>query len=160
MFASEELDYRKAKWQVVDNHFIYRLQFDYGLTESYYHPDGWYAIVKDSEGHWYIIAYIGCAWDGATKYPDFLWMMVPSLVHDILHWLIKRGIIAEIYNDVIDMELELAVINGKEPIPWHQGGNSKTVRKIRARIIRRATNTADEVTDTSTADIKHRKVRA
>ena len=160
MHHSTDLEYRKTKWQVVGHHFIYKLRFDYRLKEDYYHPDGWYGVFRGMDRCWYVIAYIGCAWDGATKYPDFLWMMVPSLVHDILHWLIKRGIIGERFNDLIDMELEYAVVHGKQPIPLRQGGNSKFTRTVRARIIRIGANTADEVFDTTTEDVRHRKVRA
>lgn len=156
---SENLFYRRVKWQVTDNHFIYELQYEYGITEEFHHPLGYYSVMKNSRGKWCVIAYIGCTWDGATKYPDFLWMMFPSLVHDILHWLIKRGVIHVRYNDVIDLELEQMIIHGGQPIPWYQGGNSNTVRRIRAKLILRATNTADEKLDLETSDIEIRSVK-
>lgn len=159
MIPSIKLIYRKAKWQVVSNHFYYRLAYDYGIKEDYHHPEGWYSVIRQ-DGAWYVVAYVGCAWDGATKYPDYLWMMAPSLVHDILHWLIKRGVIAEHYNDVIDLELHHAIVHGKEPIPLLQGGNSEIVRKIRAWIILRGTNTADEKTiSASSNDLPIRSVK-
>ena len=54
---------------------------------------------------WYITAYAGCCWDGPTWFPDFEWMKLPSLIHDILHWLIAEGCIDERSNDAIDAEL-------------------------------------------------------
>jgi hypothetical protein len=158
--SSDELKYRRVKWQVTEEAVAFMCKYDYGLPNgfSWLHPHGYYGV-SVADGTTYLVAFVGCAWDGATKYPDFLWMMAPSLKHDILHWLIKRGIIEEHYNDVIDLELYYAILEGKEPIPLRQGGNSKFVRKLRAHLILRATNTADEVTDTSTADIEVRKVK-
>jgi|GEM_PF-5394460 len=141
MIPTTRLHSRRVKHQVTVE-FVYKLEYEYGLVEDFHHPLGYYSVVW-WKGSWYVIAHIGCAWDGATLYPDYAWMMVPSLVHDILLWLTGRGIIREIYNDVIDLELYLAIINGKEPIPWRQGGNSKIVRKIRASIVLRGVNTAD-----------------
>jgi hypothetical protein len=158
LHQSNTVSYRRVKWQITST-FIYKLRYSYGLTEDFHHPKGWYSVVKGEDGAWYLIAHVGCAWDGATLYFDYLWMMVPSLVHDILHWLIKRGVIHEIYNDVIDLELEQAIIHGKEPIPWRQGGNSKIVRRLRAKIILRGTNLADEKTLTGDFnDIKIERV--
>jgi hypothetical protein len=159
MITSTHLDYRRVKWQVTVT-FVHKLRYSYGLTEDYSHPDGWYSVIKGDDGEWYLIAHIGCAWDGATLYPDYAWMIIPSLIHDILHWLIKRGVIHEIYNDVIDMELQLAIIHGKEPIPWRQGGNSKLVRRIRAKIILLGTHTADEKKLIGKSDVQIRKVLA
>lgn len=156
MRASTELHYRRAKWQVTE-FFVYPLRYTYGLKEDWTHPNGWYGVTRQ-HGQWFLWAAVGCAWDGATKYPDYSWMMAPSLVHDILHWLIKRGVISTIYNDVIDLELKVAILNGKEPIPWWQGGNSKLTRKVRAYIILRGTNIANEKLDPDTPDVEQRSV--
>lgn len=147
---------------MVNEPIVFELFYHFGLTEDWHHPEGYYSFVQGLYGNpnkWYIIAWPGCAWDGASKYPDYKWMMAPSLRHDILHWAIKRGIIDTIYNDVIDLELYQAILTGEEPIPWRQGGNSKTVRKVRAKIICRATHTADEKLDPDTPDIEWRKVK-
>lgn len=162
MFDTEKMGYRGARWQVVGKPVAFRLRYEYGFKEDWHHPDGWYSVMllKDAWGDedWHVVAWRGCAWDGATKYPDFKWMIGPSLLHDILHWLIKRGIIAEHYNDVIDLELKEAIIHGKEPIPWYQGGNSMAVRKLRAHLVLRGTNLADEKKVIGATDMKHKEV--
>lgn len=153
--------YRRAKWQVTGSPIVFELYYDYGFTEDWHHPDGYYSVMQGLYGDptkWYVVAWPGCAWDGASLYPDFRWMMMPSLRHDILHWLIKRGLIPEIYNDVIDLELYQAILNGKEPIPLRQGGNSKFVRKLRAKAVCRATHLADEKLDASGPDIQWKRV--
>ncbi len=119
--------------------FIYRLKYDYGIQGEWAHPDGWYRIVA-SNGSWWIIVSPGCCWDGATMYFDWIWMMYPSLIHDILHWLIKRGVISVLHNNLIDQELEHMVRTTTVRIPWWQGGEHS--KPARARIIRRATNVA------------------
>ena len=43
---------------------------------------------------------------------------------------------------MIDLELEDSILNSKTPIPWRQGGFIP--KKLRARMIRRATNTCNE----------------
>lgn len=55
----------------------------------------------------------GCCWDGPTWFPDFEWMMKPSLIHDVLHWLIANGTIPEEQNDLIDEELGLWIQENK-----------------------------------------------
>ena len=37
----------------------------------------------------------GYCWDGATAYPDFKWIMTPSLVHDAFCQLNKLGLISD-----------------------------------------------------------------
>lgn len=81
-------------------------------------------------------------WDGATHYPDWKFMMMPSAKHDVLHWLIMHGIIPEGMNNMIDKELEDSILQSYTPIPWNEGG--LIPKKVRARMIRRATNTANE----------------
>lgn len=156
MNQSDFLSYKPAKWQVTEI-LVFKLVYHYGITEDWDHPRGWYSIVERDDGC-YLIVYGGCAWDGATLYPDYAWMIVPSLVHDVLLYLVARGVIDERYNDVIDSELYWAIIDGKEPIPLLQGGNSKFVRKLRAKIVLRGVNTADTKNQSKTEDIKHRRV--
>lgn len=75
----------------------------------------WYALVRRPDG-WYLIGKVGCAWDFATKFIAFDWVIEASLGHDILHWLIAKGILPEACNDLIDHELaEIAKVRGKAP---------------------------------------------
>lgn len=76
--------------------------------------------------------------------PDHDFMMAPSLIHDILHWLIRRNIIDEDKNDIIDYELERAINYYNVSPPAWQGGNLFGLKKWRAKWIRRATHTCDE----------------
>ena len=87
----------------------------------------WYALKKKEDG-WYIIAYPGCVWDGATMFIDFEWIRQGSLGHDILLWLVALGIIDESKNDLIDHELE-HIINARAKVPKFGG---KSLLKFRA----------------------------
>lgn len=90
----------------------------------------YYSISEDGV----LVAYRGCCWDGATWFPDFEWMMIPSLIHDILHWLIAKGVIPESENDLIDKEL----------VSW-VAPNSNRLKVLAARrLIKRATNLVDQ----------------
>ena len=141
MKASTEIVVQDGMKHRLGEDFYYKIHFSYGTEYEYHHPTGYYSMVQHKH-EWWIRARKGCCWDGATKYPDYQWMLYPSLIHDILHWMIKRGVIEERYNFLIDRELEYMVRTSKTPIPWWQGGNK--TRPIRAYIIRRATNTSDE----------------
>lgn len=157
---STELALRRVKWQVTGAPVVFKLHYQFGIKEDWNHPEGWYSVregIYGDPGNWYIIAWPGCAYDGVTKYPDYDWLLPHAMRHDILHWLIKRGVIREKYNDVIDLELERSIVMGKEPIPWRQGGNSKLVRKIRAKFILRGTNLANE-RGSSAPDIKTKRL--
>lgn len=121
---------------------FYMLQEKYEFTGEFKHPQSYYQLLKDDTGRWWIIAHVGCCWDGPTKYWDYEWMMHPSLIHDILHWLIGWGVLSEEHNDTIDRELELLILNSKAKIPWWQGGNMS--KPLRARMVRRATGLANE----------------
>jgi hypothetical protein len=131
---SSELVYQDGMKYRLAEDFVYELELDYGLTEDFHHPLRYYSVVKKGNS-WFIIVRKGCCWDGATMYFDWKWMMYPSLVHDVLHWLIKRGVIDEIYNDRIDEELRLMVLGTRTRVPF---------RKIRARAIQKATHLANE----------------
>lgn len=155
--SSKVLTYRKAKWQVAGKDFYHKLVFDYGLEEGFEHPSGYYSLKEDSSGNWWLIAHVGCAWDGVTGYFDKKWMMGPSLVHDILHWLTRRGIIEEKFNGLIDREFERAIIDGKEPISFFGGGNSKWNRKRRAKYAYNSVRFIDEKRSEK-PDIRLRKI--
>lgn len=99
----------------------------------------------NNDYHWattdgFIGAHVGCGWDGATKFPDYDWIMEGSLGHDILHWLIADGIVPEDQNDLIDAELE-QIILARAPIPRIGG---MWMLKYHARKVRRATGLVDE----------------
>ena len=121
---------------------MYPLFYDYGLQKDFIHPDGYYAVIKDHDGCWWLLIFPECCWDGATFYWDYQWMMLASLVHDILHWLIKRGIIDEKYNFLIDKELQHLVLTSNIKIPWYQGGEMS--KPFRAWIIKTGTALANE----------------
>lgn len=122
--------------------FVYKLYYDYEPEKEFKHPQGYYELKKDEHGEWWIFAHYGCCWDGPSGYWDFKFMQFPSLIHDILHWLIGWGAIDEKYNDTIDDELEHAIRVAKTRIPIWLGG--KLLKNVRARIVRRATNFVDE----------------
>lgn len=157
LYASTDLEYRDAKYQTTRDIYMC-LTLDFGLKENWDHPDGYYSF-RLIYGEWYVIAWKGCTWDGATMYPDYKWMLAPSLRHDLILYGIARGVISEVYNDVADLELRYAIINGEEPIPWFQGGNSKTVRRLHAYKIMRGTNLAYTRTNLGAPDVPRKKVK-
>lgn len=77
----------------------------------------------------------GCCWDGPTWFPDFKWMMKPSLIHDVLHWLIANGTIPEEDNDLIDKELALWIKQGK---------GQSWLYSFRAWYVKKATSLVDQ----------------
>lgn len=85
------------------------------------------------DGRWFITIYAGCCWDGPTWFPDFVWMMLASLIHDVLHWLIAAGAISTNSNDLIDAELAGIVRMQKERLSG-----------LRAWYIEKATNRVDQ----------------
>lgn len=120
--------------------------YKYQLTSPWrWKLRGNFTIVSDYRNQYYWIskerreigAYVGCAWDGASGFPDFDWIMEASLGHDILHWLIEKGIIPESENDQIDAELaEIIRERGRSRIPdW--------LLRFRAWYVQKATNLVD-----------------
>lgn len=98
-----KLYYQTDIKHIVNEQWEWKLVGDF---KPLYEYDGkWYALQKRDDG-WYIVAKIGCAWDGATFFPDFKWIMQASLGHDILLWLIAKGVIAESKNDLVDDEIK------------------------------------------------------
>ena len=95
-----KLFYTKGWKYQVDEDFEFQLHHNFGIKQTY--DNGYYRV--DPSG--LVKVYRGCCWDGATFFLDTKWMMKPSLIHDILHWLIAAGVIGEWANDLIDMELD------------------------------------------------------
>ena len=95
----------------------------------------YYALIRKPDKKLFIRAYIGCAWNFANKFPDFKWVLEPSLWHDIMHWLIAKGCISEDQNDLIDAEMA-HVIRANAKWDW--------LGKARAWYIEKATNTVDQ----------------
>ncbi len=94
-----------------------------------------YGVDKDQRVLW---AKAGFAWDGATCFPDFNWILESSLWHDILHMLIAQGVIPTSENNKIDEELARAIrlLGGEES----DGRVADLMLKIRSNYVRRATN--------------------
>lgn len=80
---------------------------------------------------WELVAHPGLVWDYASGWFDYDAMKESSLPHDIYHWLIHWGCIAESYNDAIDEEFYQSLV-------WCG------VPRWRAKWLRRGVNTLDE----------------
>jgi hypothetical protein len=103
------------------------------ITKSY---DGkFYGVDKEQRVLW---AKAGFAWDGASCFPDFNWILESSLWHDVLHLLIAQGVIPVSENNKIDEELARAIrlLGGAES----DGRIADTLLKIRSGYVQRATN--------------------
>lgn len=124
-----ELHYTKGWKYQLEKDFRVKLHNNFEISEAY--SCDYYSITPDG----WLTAYKGCCWDGPTWFPDFRWMMKPSLIHDCLHWLIAKGVIGEWANDLIDSELAYWIEKQK--------GNS-LLYKIRARYVKRATMKVDQ----------------
>jgi hypothetical protein len=98
----------------------------------------WYGIDKDTREVW---ANRSCAWDGATWFPDFLWILESSLRHDVLLWLIAKGAIAESANNMIDREMShyIKLLGGPEAQKKHK----TALTNFRAWYTRKGTNLAN-----------------
>lgn len=98
----------------------------------------WYGIDKEKRIVW---AEAWCAWDGATLFPDFDWILESSLRHDVLLWLVAAGAIPESMNHMIDKELAryIQLLGG----PLVRGRVADTLLKVRSGYVRRATNLAN-----------------
>lgn len=88
----------------------WKLKGDFTIARNYHNRYYWVS----TDGH--LGAFAGCAWDGATFFPDYRWILEGSLGHDLLHWLIAKGIIPESQNDLIDKELA-EIIKARAPLP-------------------------------------------
>ena len=105
----------------------WRLRCDYGLTlpglstgkqpDQVIHRSRYYSLVHRN-GFFYIQAHVGCAWDYATGYFDGDYIKEASLGHDILHWLIAKGVIDTKYNDAIDYEFKQILMIRGNIAPW------------------------------------------
>ena len=94
--------------------------------------------IRHIEGRWWLEMLEGFQWNGANRYPDYDFILLPSAKHDVNCWLIEHGIIPQESNDLIDLELKLDVQQSKTKIPFTKGGFIP--RKMRGWIIGRATN--------------------
>jgi hypothetical protein len=103
------------------------------ITSSY--EGKFYGIDKEQRVLW---AKAGFAWDGASCFPDFNWILEASLWHDVLHLLIAQGVIPTSENNKIDEELARAIrlLGGGES----DGRIADILLKIRAGYVQRATN--------------------
>ena len=115
--------------QVTDKDWDWKLTQDYGDHEEF--RGVFYEIIKREDG-WHLIAKIGCMWDFASGWIDHDKVKEASLGHDILHWLIARGIIDTDYNDSIDREF-YEILRERGNLP-----------KWRAKILMWGTNTCDQ----------------
>lgn len=126
--------FKKGFKYQLEGSWRWKLQGDFTISQDF--DNGFYWITQDG----WLGAHRGCAWDGATWFPDFDWIMEGSLGHDILHWLIEKGIIPESQNDLIDQELE-NIINARATPPKIGG---RALLKLRAAYVRRATNAVSQ----------------
>lgn len=99
----------------------------YGYKNKYY-------FLEEREDGWWYGGYAGCGWDFATKFPDFDWVKVPSLWHDISHWLIAKGAMHTDANDAIDKILGEDCAERS----W------RIMAPVRRYYMRKATNTVDQ----------------
>ena len=141
MIQSTEIVYG-PKVHVLAQELWHRFHNNLGITQPFQQKDGWYEVLRDDSDRWWLHLARGFQWNGADWFPDYEFMIYPSAVHDVGLWLIDHGIIPEAYNNMVDKELEDCIINSSTPMPWWKGGSNKTLRKIEARKIRRATNLA------------------
>lgn len=124
------------KYQLESN-WKWKLQNDITVFTDY--ENDYYGITTDGWLH----AFKGCAWDGATGFPDFDWIMEASLGHDILHWLIAKGVIPESDNGLIDRELE-AIIETRGRPRFLPRWMSRRLMQFRGWYVRKATHLVDQ----------------
>lgn len=120
----------------------HKLHNQFYLIEDWTAPSGYYGIKIHADGSAWLWTKPGFQWDGASLYPDFDYMLFPSMIHDCLHWMIMHGVIDEHMNDLIDKELGDCVRYGKTPIPWYKGG--EYTRKYQAWKVEKATHTVNQ----------------
>lgn len=123
------MKYSKGWKYRLENPLYYKLHFDYNVKEDY--QGDYYVITKSG----WLILLAGYCWNGATKFPDFKWILPGSAIHDALHQCINEGIISTEYNDLIDEELAKAI----KGFP-----GASALMKLRAFYVRKGTNLVDE----------------
>ncbi len=111
--------YEDSQWQLLTP-----MQINYSLD------CGWYGVDKEAAT---IYAREGFAWDGATMFPDFKWILEGSLWHDVLHLLIAQGAIPVSENNAIDKELT-QIIRTCGGV-----GQSHWLARLRAHYVKKAT---------------------
>jgi hypothetical protein len=60
----------------------------------------------------------GYSWDGATLFPDFPWIVVPSLVHDAGYQLIREGALPRSARAAFDATLRKDCVAQGAPRRW------------------------------------------
>ena len=122
---------RGYKYQLV-RPWKWKVQSDLTILSDFRNRYYWASAKRREIG-----AYVGCAWDGATWFPDFDWIIEGSLGHDIFHWLIAKGIVPESDNPLIDRELAAIIRERGGDVPeW--------LINFRASYVRRATGFVDQ----------------
>lgn len=129
---------RTVKWQLLNNFTILRA-----------HETRYYKVSMSG----LLTIKASCCYNGADCFPDTEWMRLPSLIHDVLLWLIAAGAIPESENDLVDRELA-DLVKFQEPKTFRE----KYLRRIRAIYIFRATNLA-QTRIGEIREIKHRKIK-
>jgi len=135
--VDDKLHYQAGIKYLVARQWEWKLKGDFHPKSTFW--CSWYALSRRADG-WYLVAHEGCGWDGATWFPDFGWIMQASLGHDILHWLIARGIIPESENDLIDAELA-AIVKERAKAPKIGG---ETLLRLRAWYAEKGTNLVNQ----------------
>lgn len=130
------------KVHVLSQDVWHKFHNNLGIIAPFRQKDGWYEILQDDTGAWWLYMRKGFMWNGADCYPDYDFMIFPSAVHDVGLWLIDHGIIPERNNNLVDKELEDCILHSEAAMPWFLGGSNQCARKFQARKIRRATNIA------------------
>ena len=132
--------YSKQKTKYfVEEYWEHKLTQEYTVICPF---DNSFHFLELREDGWYIGAYKGCRWDGATSWFDSRIILKGSLAHDILHWLIRDGCISPDNNSTIDKELETVIVTSNPDYPIWKGG--EPILRVRARLIRRGTNLVNQ----------------
>ena len=130
------------KLHIMRRAVYHKFHNDLGIRFPFEQRDGWYKVFQDDNGDWWLYLKPGFQWNGADMFPDYEYMLYPSAVHDVCLWLIDWAVIPEAMNNTVDKELADCIIHSVTPMPWFKGGSSKTLRKVEAWKIKRATHIA------------------
>lgn len=65
----------------------------------------------------------GYRWDGATCFPDFDWIVLPSAIHDCFYQMFRLGLLAVALKDKVDMLLREQIYDGS----WYKKVMSRLV---------------------------------
>lgn len=89
--------------------WVHTLTRDLGIIESANFGVFGCDAPSDEAPYGRIWAEVHYAWDGASWFPDFNWILEGSLGHDVMCQLIEEGAIPEDMNDAIDAEMQVIV---------------------------------------------------